>query len=175
MSRTGRKVTVDWSPMAFERRERPTGSGGSGRRGRRVRVLLVALATPAAVALYLSAPSAPSAGAAEPKSAGASARGAAPKKVGAADAGSLGTRTPAPAPAPAPVQGVGGDAGLIEARTLDGGTRVFKFKELDIEGRLKSPQLVYFLRRVRAEFAAEELGHRTFLPEMSETRKERSF
>jgi hypothetical protein len=80
--------------------------------------------------------------------------------------------TPAPAP-----QGaiVASDAGVVEARTLDGGTHVFKFSELDIEGRLKSPQLVYFLRRVRAEFAAEELGHRTFLREMSETRKESSF
>ena len=66
------------------------------------------------------------------------------------------------------------DAGVVESRTLDGGTRVFKFSELDIEGRLKSPQLVYFLRRVRAEFAAGDLGHRTFLPEMSETRKESS-
>ncbi|HEX3772065.1 MAG TPA: hypothetical protein VHV30_14415 [Polyangiaceae bacterium] len=67
------------------------------------------------------------------------------------------------------------DAGVAEARTLDGGTRVFKFSELDIEGRLKSPQLVYFLRRVRAEFAAEDLGHRSFMREMSETRKEPSF
>ena len=66
------------------------------------------------------------------------------------------------------------DAGVVETRTLDGGTRVFKFKELDIEGRLKSPQLVYFLRRVRAEFAAQDLGHRSFMREMSETRKEPS-
>ena len=57
----------------------------------------------------------------------------------------------------------------------DGGTHIFKFSELDIEGRLKSPQLVYFLRRVRAEFAAGELGHRSFMREMSETRKEGSF
>jgi hypothetical protein len=67
------------------------------------------------------------------------------------------------------------DAGLVEARRLDGGTQVFKFTELDIEGRLKSPQLVYFLRRVRAEFGAEDLGHRSFMREMSETRKESSF
>jgi hypothetical protein len=69
----------------------------------------------------------------------------------------------------------GGDAGVVEAKTLDGGTHVFKFSELDIEGRLKSPQLVYFLRRVRAEFAAGDLGHRSFMREMSETRKEPSF
>ena len=67
------------------------------------------------------------------------------------------------------------DAGVVETKTLDGGTRVFKFSELDIEGHLKSPQLVYFLRRVRAEFAAGDLGHRSFLREMSQTRKEPTF
>jgi hypothetical protein len=71
--------------------------------------------------------------------------------------------------------GMASDAGVVDARTLDGGAHVFKFSELDIEGRLKSPQLVYFLRRVRAEFAAGDLGHRSFLREMSETRKEPSF
>lgn len=67
------------------------------------------------------------------------------------------------------------DGGVVETKTLDGGARVFKFSELDIEGRLKSPQLVYFLRRVRAEFAAGDLGHRSFMREMSETRKEPTF
>jgi hypothetical protein len=67
------------------------------------------------------------------------------------------------------------DAGVVEAHTLDGGTRVYRFSELDIEGNLKSPQLVYFLRRVRAEFAAGDLGHRSFLREMSESRKEPTF
>jgi hypothetical protein len=83
-------------------------------------------------------------------------------------------------PTPAPGPTVAGattpvDAGVLEARTLDGGTRVYKFSELEIEGNLKSPQLVYFLRRVRAEFAAGDLGHRSFLREMSETRKEPTF
>jgi hypothetical protein len=82
----------------------------------------------------------------------------------------------APAPqAAANASAIASDAGVVEAKTLDGGTQVFRFKELDIEGRLKSPQLVYFLRRVRAEFAAGDLGHRSFLREMSETRKESSF
>jgi hypothetical protein len=39
-------------------------------------------------------------------------------------------------------------------------------------GRLKSPQIVYFLRRVRAEFAAGDLGHRSFTKELSQTRHE---
>ena len=67
------------------------------------------------------------------------------------------------------------DAGVVEAKTLDGGARVFRFGEVDIEGRLRSPQIVYFLRRVRAEFAAGDLGHRTFMRELSETRKESEF
>jgi len=70
---------------------------------------------------------------------------------------------------------IAADAGVVEAKTLDGGTRVYRFSELDIEGRLKSPQLVYFLRRVRAEFAAGDLGHRSFLGEMSDSRKEPTF
>ncbi len=67
------------------------------------------------------------------------------------------------------------DAGAIESKTLDGGTRVFRFGEVEIEGRLRNPQLVYFLRRVRAEFAAGELGHRSFMRELSDTRNDPSF
>src|SRR5580693_5692159 len=67
------------------------------------------------------------------------------------------------------------DAGAVESKTLDGGTRVFRFGEVEIEGRLRNPQLVYFLRRVRAEFAAGDLGHRTFMRELSDTRHDPSF
>src|SRR5207245_5889496 len=71
------------------------------------------------------------------------------------------------------------DAGASEAKatakTLDGGARVFRFGEVEIEGRLRNPQLVYFLRRVRAEFAAGDLGHRTFMRELSETRGDPNF
>ena len=64
---------------------------------------------------------------------------------------------------------------MVESKTLDGGAKVFRFGEIEIEGRLRSPQLVYFLRRVRAEFAAGDLGHRTFMPELSDTRSDPSF
>jgi len=63
----------------------------------------------------------------------------------------------------------------VEIKVLDSGTRVLRFGEMEIEGRLQSPQIVYFLRRVRAEFEAENLGHRTFMRELSETRKEPTF
>lgn len=67
------------------------------------------------------------------------------------------------------------DAGFVETKTLDGGARVFRFGEMEIEGRLRNPQLVYFLRRVRAEFAAGELGHRTFMQELAETKDDPAF
>lgn len=68
-----------------------------------------------------------------------------------------------------------GDGGLVTQKTLDGGTKVFRFGELEIEGRLKNPQLVFFLRRVRAEFAAGDLGHRSFLRELGETKHDPNF
>ena len=143
---------------------------------RRARAACIAMAVPAIVALIGGGALAQSKGSG---SKGHPARTAAPKKSAAADAGG-GPASSAgglAAPTPATVPGGGGatDAGVVESRTLDGGTHVFKFTELDIEGRLKSPQLVYFLRRVRAEFAAGDLGHRSFMREMSETRKESSF
>jgi hypothetical protein len=64
---------------------------------------------------------------------------------------------------------------VLAQKTLDGGTKVFRFGELEIEGRLKNPQLVFFLRRVRAEFAAGTLGHRSFLRELDETRRDPNF
>ena len=51
------------------------------------------------------------------------------------------------------------------------GVKTYKFGPVDVEGRLKSPQIVYFLRRVRAEFAAGQLGHRSFLGELRDTRR----
>jgi hypothetical protein len=63
----------------------------------------------------------------------------------------------------------------VSTKTLDGGAKIYRFGELEIESRLKSPQLVYFLRRVRAEFAAGDLGHRSFMGELSETRDQSAF
>jgi hypothetical protein len=53
----------------------------------------------------------------------------------------------------------------------DKGVKTYKFSAVEVEGRLKSPQIVYFLRRVRAEFEAGDLGHRSFMPELSDTRR----
>jgi hypothetical protein len=149
------------------------------------RAAWLAIVLPAFVALAATADAQPRKAGASAPSSGTTTRTAAPKKPApATDAGTPATVAPSAALMPiapaalataATVDGRSGDAGGVEVKTLDGGTRAFRFSELDIEGQLKSPQLVYFLRRVRAEFAAGDLGHRTFLREMSETRKESTF
>jgi len=98
-----------------------------------------------------------------------------PPKSHVADAGAAAQAEATPLPTRGEPESRPVDAGAIEAKTLDGGTRVFRFGEVEIEGRLRNPQLVYFLRRVRAEFAAGELGHRSFMRELSDTRHDPSF
>jgi len=58
-----------------------------------------------------------------------------------------------------------------ETEKKDSGEKTYEFGEVEVEGRLKAPQILYFLRRVRAEFRAGLLGHRSFLPELSDTRR----
>ena len=151
-------------------------SGHSSRAARRLRAAVAALCVPAFVGLAAGevvAQSRRTPGKGHSPSKSAVTRNfAAPPDGGALPSGEL---VPGASAAPLTNAAAMADAGVVEARRLESGTQVFKFKELDIEGRLKSPQLVYFLRRVRAEFAAGELGHRTFMREMSETRKESTF
>ena len=56
--------------------------------------------------------------------------------------------------------------GATEIKTLE-------FSGLDIEGQLKTPQMLYFLNRLRAEFDRPELPHRSFMPELSRSSKEK--
>lgn len=51
----------------------------------------------------------------------------------------------------------------------DTSVKVMSFEGLGIEGRLKSPQLVYFVQRVQAEFERPVLPHRSFMPELADT------
>ncbi len=65
-----------------------------------------------------------------------------------------------------------GSPSVLETKSEgDGGVKTYKFGPVEVEGRLKSPQVVYFMRRVRAEFAAGALGHRSFMRELSDTRR----
>ena len=65
----------------------------------------------------------------------------------------------------------GGKVTPVEESGKDKGVKTYKFSAAEVEGRLKSPQIAYFLRSVRAEFEAGDLGHRSFVPELKDTRR----
>ncbi|MEO0326915.1 MAG: hypothetical protein AAF447_28495 [Myxococcota bacterium] len=76
--------------------------------------------------------------------------------------------------APAAAQDEEDEANAAETEIVEGGNvKVFRFSGFDISGQLKSPQLLYFLNRLRAEFDLPKLPHRSFLPELERTTKER--
>jgi hypothetical protein len=53
--------------------------------------------------------------------------------------------------------------------------KTMEFGGLDIEGQLKTPQMLYFLNRLRAEFSRPELPHRSFIPELQRGTEENGF
>lgn len=58
----------------------------------------------------------------------------------------------------------GGDAGATERSTKK--EKVFDFTDFSIEGKLRTPQLLYFLGRARSELERASLRERSFIPEM---------
>jgi hypothetical protein len=83
---------------------------------------------------------------------------------------------------PAPVKAAGTNAtkgpsgnAAVAVKEEKAGVKTYKFGTIEVESRLKSPQIIYFLRRVRAEFDAGLLGHRSFMRELSDTRNNPSF
>lgn len=69
----------------------------------------------------------------------------------------------------------GAESNVVKTEEGKEGVKTYQFGAVEVEGRLRSPQLIYFLRRVRAEFLAGDLGHRSFLPELSETARHAAF
>lgn len=65
--------------------------------------------------------------------------------------------------------------GPVKEKEGPEGVKTYQFGAIEVEGRQKSPQLIYFLRRVRAEFDAGALGHRSFLGELKDTRNDTAF
>ena len=53
--------------------------------------------------------------------------------------------------------------------------KVMEFSGLDIEGQLKTPQMLYFLNRLRAEFGHPSLPHRSFMPELQQATETDAF
>lgn len=139
---------------------------------RRVAFLALMLAT----AVSLIAAAQPRKAPAKPVTAAPAKKPKAPAVTDEADASASALLSGKEGPEPAgSARDAGKGGGVVDQKTLDGGGRVFRFGEVEVEGRLKSPQIVYFLRRVRAEFAAADLGHRSFMRELGETKNEPSF
>ena len=57
-----------------------------------------------------------------------------------------------------------------ERKEGDASVKVFQFGETEIEGRSRWPAVTYFIRRMRAEFEAQKLPHRSFFPELEATK-----
>lgn len=62
-------------------------------------------------------------------------------------------------------------AEVVKTEEAKEGVKTYTFGAQEVEGRLRSPQILYFLRRVRAEFDPQPLGHRSFLLELRDTRR----
>lgn len=61
---------------------------------------------------------------------------------------------------PAPASGTG---------TKTAKTKVYTFGAMDVEGKLKTPQLLYFLNRVKLELEMSAPDHRSFMKELEKT------
>jgi len=84
------------------------------------------------------------------------------------------TAPPAPVAAPALVAGAKPGTPAAEVTRTEvarAGEKTYTFGAQEVEGRLKSPQILYFQRRVRAQFDPAPLGHRSFLLELYDTRR----
>jgi len=75
---------------------------------------------------------------------------------------------------PAPKASSGKEGGELlketEKKEGDAAVKVFEFGTTEIEGRARWPAVTYFVRRMRAEFEAQRLPHRPFLPELESTK-----
>ena len=135
------------------------------------------------IGLALIAAQGPRAGAAKRKKAAAAVERRAPAR----------TRAPGPAPAPRrtdpaastsaasaevpPGRGAAAESAVSDASdtapTTAGGkttkTKVYTFGAMDVEGKLKTPQLLYFLNRIKLELEMSAPDHRSFMKELERT------
>jgi hypothetical protein len=75
-------------------------------------------------------------------------------------------QTPSPTPPPAPQADAkadknGGDKGPKKEKVKN-----FDFNAMDLNGRMRTPQLLYFLERANEELERASLEKRSFIPHM---------
>lgn len=88
------------------------------------------------------------------------------------------TRQSATAPAPEKGEDVSsetkGDEGGGESERVNGKkAKVLSFGALDVEGKMRTPQLLFFLNRVKAELDSTTELKRSFMKELNATAKEK--
>jgi hypothetical protein len=71
----------------------------------------------------------------------------------------------APPPAPSDDKSVQTDASGKKSKS-------YTFTGLDLDGKLKTPQLLYFLNRMKSEFDTTTPSRRSFLPELKRSTDE---
>jgi hypothetical protein len=72
---------------------------------------------------------------------------------------------------PAAAQKKKGDAAPAPAAAQPK-SKTYSFTGLDIDGKLKTPQLLYFLNRMKSEFDTTTPERRSFLPELKRSTDE---
>ena len=63
---------------------------------------------------------------------------------------------------------------LVHAKEKNqaGSVRVYRFDNLDVEGKVKTPQLMYFLKRIRSRFRSFRLPKQQFTKRIIESADE---
>ena len=56
-----------------------------------------------------------------------------------------------------------------------GSVRVYRFDNLDVEGNVKTPQLMYFLKRIRKRFRSFRLPQQNFSRRILQAKEESDF
>jgi hypothetical protein len=141
----------------------------SGGRVVLVALLLFLFQSPLALAAPAARRSAP-----KEKPAAAAQVSVAPKVVGVAPSAAPRLTTPPPRVVGSERVGAAANApasDVVKTEEATAGVKTYTFGAQEVEGRLRSPQILYFMRRVRAEFDPQPLGHRSFLLELRDTRR----
>jgi hypothetical protein len=68
--------------------------------------------------------------------------------------------------------GSAGRGGTGTSPPKDKKEKTYTFGGLDIDGKLKTPQLLYFLNRMKSEFDTTTPDKRSFIPELKRTTEE---
>jgi hypothetical protein len=71
----------------------------------------------------------------------------------------------------------GGDEAAATTKTADGKTlktKTYTFGAMDVEGKLKTPQLLYFLNRVKLELDMSAPDKRSFMKELAKTAEDKN-